>query len=234
MFRNGGPQHRGDPRRRPRVGSTDHVPAPYALNEDCGAIASIEGVESAAFITRMKLYATSDQGWAPIMAFALPPKTTIVPGVLVEGRFFTEVELDQGAPYIVLGAITAQMLFPEGGAVGQTIKTEEQEWRVLGVFAPNSGTLGDLRFLEEIAYVPARALPPSPLPPLSGRIWVKIRSGYDVQAVLSEIFEVLRARHPGKAPAVIEGPAAQLHELVMLQAKLVYIFFLVALCAFGC
>lgn len=211
------------------VGTAGFLRSYVLSQEDCSAVAAIDGVKVAAFVVRNRTtFATSD-GEASIMEFALPPGAeTIVPGTLAEGRFFTREDLEDGVPCVVLGAVTAERLFPEGNAVGQFVRSGYGELEVIGVFAEGSGTLGDPRFLSEFAYVPAKVPRPTPLSPLQGRIWVKIDTAYDVDSVLAAVANVLAERHPPQAPAVIEGPAAELHKLVMMQANIVWIFFLVA------
>ncbi|MCR4392579.1 MAG: ABC transporter permease [Candidatus Acetothermia bacterium] len=202
----------------------------YVLTQDdCSAVAAIEGVEVAAFIVRNRRTVKTSEGEESIMEFAVPPGAeAIVPGTLREGRFFTREELEHGVPCVVLGAATAERLFPKGSALGQFIRSGDQGLEVIGVFAEGSGTMGEPRFLSGFAYVPAKTLHPAQFLQLQGRIWVKVRTGYDVEAVLAEISDVLAARHPLKAPAAIEGPATELHKLVMMQTNLVRIFLLVA------
>lgn len=50
-----------------------------------------------------------------------------------EGRFFTPVEELQATSVVVIGHGIANLLFPDGGAVGQTIKIGGHPFRIVGV-----------------------------------------------------------------------------------------------------
>jgi len=61
-------------------------------------------------------------------AYGITPAATIL-----EGRFFTEVEEEQASNVTVIGYTIANLLFPNGGAVGSTIKIGSRPFRVVGV-----------------------------------------------------------------------------------------------------
>lgn len=51
-----------------------------------------------------------------------------------DGRYFTEGESQRGAPVAIIGATIAEGLFPNGGAVGQSISLMGRKMTVIGVF----------------------------------------------------------------------------------------------------
>lgn len=73
-----------------------------------------------------------------------------------EGRFFTTAEAASGANVIVIGASIAEVLFPEGGATGKSVRLRGMRFTVIGVYAPQGKFLG-LFSLDEQAVIPLAA-----------------------------------------------------------------------------
>jgi putative ABC transport system permease protein len=67
-----------------------------------------------------------------------------------QGRFFNAVESRAGRNVCVLGCDVADALFPAQSAVGQTVRTGGQEFRVVGVFARQGSFLGLFSFDNQI------------------------------------------------------------------------------------
>ncbi len=89
------------------------------------------------------------------------PSYTDVRGITVaEGAFLTQSDLDRRALNIVLGAEVAETLFPEGGAVGQTIRLSagplNLNMTVIGVMARRGGS-GD-GTQDTYTYIPLTTL----------------------------------------------------------------------------
>lgn len=59
-----------------------------------------------------------------------------------DGRNLSKEDVEFGRPVCVLGQQILQRLFPQGGAVGQTIRIDERKYQVVGVFAPKGGAFG--------------------------------------------------------------------------------------------
>jgi putative ABC transport system permease protein len=57
------------------------------------------------------------------------------------GSFFTEAEVRSGAQVAVLGATVAEALFPDGGAVGSTVRVRSVPFRVIGVLERKGGSV---------------------------------------------------------------------------------------------
>ena len=61
-----------------------------------------------------------------------------------DGDFISQTDLDARSRVAVLGALTAQTLFPDGDAVGQPITLSRQRFKVIGVLASKgAGGTGD-------------------------------------------------------------------------------------------
>ncbi|MGA4643947.1 ABC transporter permease [Limisphaera sp. 4302-co] len=62
--------------------------------------------------------------------------------IVAEGRALTEDDVVNAREVCVLGDGVARVLFPFGGAVGQTVKMDGVPYRVAGVIAPKGGAQG--------------------------------------------------------------------------------------------
>jgi putative ABC transport system permease protein len=111
-----------------------------------------------------------------------------------EGSFFTEAEVRAAAQVAVLGATVDEALFPDGGAVGSTIRVRNVPFRVVGVLERKGGnTMGadqDDQVVAPYTTVMKR---------LEGRdrigiIQVSARSPELVGQAMSEIDALLRQR----------------------------------------
>ena len=60
---------------------------------------------------------------------------------LKEGTFFTEGDVRSGAKVAILGTTVADSLFPNGGAVGATMRIKNVPFRVLGVLEKKGGSM---------------------------------------------------------------------------------------------
>ena len=73
---------------------------------------------------------------------------------LAEGRFFSKTEQDEARAVAVLGTDVAGKLFPNGGAVGKTVRVGSKPYAVVGVTAPK----GSSSFMssDQVVYLPLR------------------------------------------------------------------------------
>lgn len=72
-----------------------------------------------------------------------------------EGRVFSRVEEETGAPVVVLGRSTADVLFGAVGAVGKEVRIRGFPFRVVGVLEEQGSFLG--QSLDNLAVAPARS-----------------------------------------------------------------------------
>src|SRR5205823_3866014 len=102
--------------------------------KDHDRISRVEGVQQAVPLRLIphevrrleRLYRGRVVGTTPAAAEALPL-------ALADGRFFTDEDDAQARNVAVLGAGVAEGLFPDGGAVGQTVLVGQHLYTVAGV-----------------------------------------------------------------------------------------------------
>jgi putative ABC transport system permease protein len=74
---------------------------------------------------------------------------------IAEGRAFTPQEAQSGAPVIVLGSQTADVIFEDGVALGRSIRIRGFPYRVIGVLEERGSLFG--QSLDNLAVAPARS-----------------------------------------------------------------------------
>lgn len=108
-----------------------------------------------------------------------------------EGRFFTEMENELGANVVVLGFAVSNNLFPQGDALGRTIRIDGRPFNVIGVM-PKRGTML-LDFMDNIVLMPLQRFYGIYGPRSSITINVKAGSIEKMEAVKSETTGVMRS-----------------------------------------
>ncbi len=71
---------------------------------------------------------------------------------IAEGRNLSNEDVEFARGVCVVGQQVSQRLFPQGGAVGQTIKINEQKYEIVGVFGSKGGAFGSNE--DQIVIVP--------------------------------------------------------------------------------
>lgn len=113
-----------------------------------------------------------------------------------EGRFYSELESDTGAPVIVIGHNLAENLFGDTDPVGKVVRVYGRKLTVIGVLQKYGSGLGDSP--DDKAYVPAnfvRRFRNGGVDGLPGAVIIKPKSGVDIGAfeqVLKQKFRVYR------------------------------------------
>lgn len=113
-----------------------------------------------------------------------------------QGRFYTELESDTGAPVIVIGADLAENLFDNIDPIGKQIRVYGRKLAVIGVLKKMGSALGDSP--DSKAYVPAnfvRRFKNGGVNGLPGAVVIKPESGVDLGAfeqVLKQKFRTYR------------------------------------------
>jgi putative ABC transport system permease protein len=129
-----------------------------------------------------------------------PAYATIHNEKLSAGAFFDSSQTD--APVAVLGAREAETLFPDGNAVGQSIRLNGQSFRVVGMLAAKGR--GALSFDDDAVLIPlgvaGRKLFGERVAGAGGKaavesIVVQARDAAGVDRTRAEIAAVLRERH---------------------------------------
>jgi putative ABC transport system permease protein len=121
---------------------------------------------------------------------------------LSDGRFFTDQEERAAQPVAVIGSDTADTLFPNTSAIGQTVKVRSASFTVVGVIEKTGSAFG--RSQDNIAYIPFPAFAKLYGPGQSIAIFGRARpgTGLSVESALDVTRAALRARfhaRPGHA-----------------------------------
>jgi len=114
---------------------------------------------------------------------------------LAEGAFFTETQVKTAAKVAVIGPDTRDTLFGEGvGAIGQSIKINKIEFKVIGVTASKGGTGASSS--DDIVYIPLTTAQRQ----LAGKstlssVSIAAASADAVELVQQQITDILLVRH---------------------------------------
>jgi putative ABC transport system permease protein len=117
-----------------------------------------------------------------------------------DGRFYSELESDTGAPVIVLGNTLTENLFKNETPIGKQIRVYGRKLTVIGVLKKYGSGLGDSP--DGKAFVPAnfvRRFNNGGTNGLPGAVVIKPESGIDIgafESVLSQKFRVFRGLKP--------------------------------------
>ena len=140
---------------------------------------------------------------------ALSPYLAVHNLSVTEGDFITDDQEASNANVAVLGANVATALFPDGGAVGQSIRINRQGFKVVGVLASQGG--GGFGSQDDGVIVPlstaqrrlfgGRAIQGGAA--LVSAVVVQAKDQNSVDSTLDEISQTLRDRHnlPGNGSA---------------------------------
>ena len=115
------------------------------------------------------------------------------------GRFFSKDDVNRNARVVTVGAAIAKELFPNGTAIGQTIRIRGTGYEVIGVMSEKGAFLGTNQ--DDTIFVPVTTMTnqltgkTSPYGIAVQVINVSARSNADVDAAQFQIANLLRLRH---------------------------------------
>ena len=147
------------------------------------------------------------------------------------GQLFTETDDRIGAKVCVIGATVAQNLFPDGEAVGETIRIKNVPFKVLGIIKPKGGNR-DGNDQDDIILAPFKTVAIRMAGDIHpGSIMLSAISGDRVEDAWNEIDAVLRQRHripPGHDPdftihSQVEMAAASVQQMKTMEMLLLSI-----------
>jgi len=146
---------------------------------------------------------------------------------MADGSFFTEAEAKEGEPVMVLGSQIAEEIFGNQDPVGERVKLDNKQFRVIGVLAPKESSIfGDA---DNSIVIPLRV---AQYELLGVRhvtfIRMKLEGEQYIDQTEEEIRQVLVDRH-GEEDFSIRNTAAALDILTTITNALK--FFLVAIAA---
>jgi putative ABC transport system permease protein len=114
---------------------------------------------------------------------------------LSEGSFFTDADVRAGSKVCVIGTTVADNLFPQGNAVGQTIRIKNVPFKVIGVLEKKGGNMmgqdQDDQIVAPYSTVMKRLMGQNKL----GMILASAASTQQVDEAQEQIETLLRQRH---------------------------------------
>ena len=115
---------------------------------------------------------------------------------IIDGRYFTETETNNGLPVVVLGYGLADNLFPNGNAVGKEIVVKKNKYRIVGVIEKQGESLFGNQF-DNLVIVPVKCLA-NYIRLISNRnqttIEVKTKAGVSPDLLEEELRGIMRAQ----------------------------------------
>jgi len=138
---------------------------------------------------------------------------------MVQGRFFTDIEMEEKRNVCVISARIAPRLFPLGSPIGQNLRVDSDYYKVIGVIEQESGMAAP-GALQEQQGAGAQSAAPSMYIPLAaassrfGEVLIKRRSG-STEAERVELHEVMvqvrRQEDVEETALIIEDILARTH-----------------------
>ncbi|MEO1032329.1 ABC transporter permease [Winogradskyella sp.] len=117
-----------------------------------------------------------------------------------QGRFYSELESDTGAPVIVIGSELAENLFDTSNPIGKVVRVYGRKLTVIGVLKKYGSTLGDSP--DGKGFVPAnfvRRFRNGGVDGLPGAVVIKPKAGVDMGAFENVLRQKFRAYRGLKA-----------------------------------
>ena len=113
---------------------------------------------------------------------------------VTEGRVFTPQEADAGAPVVVIGSETADVIFEDGVALGRSLRIGGFPFRVIGILEERGSMFG--QSLDNMAIAPARSPLASIVAPhnVAENIIIQAVDPDQLRDVQMEVEGIMRAR----------------------------------------
>ncbi len=135
------------------------------------------------------------------VAGVVPEYAIVHDAPVAQGFFISQTDIDSVALVVVLGSNIATTLFPNGDALGQTIKIAGQPFQVIGIMEAKGGT--GFGSADDNLFVPLptvqRRLATSRAAGIAGQpvssIAVKAVDAKSISAIIAQITALLRERH---------------------------------------
>src|SRR3954451_2444692 len=114
---------------------------------------------------------------------------------VADGDFFTDVDVRTSSKVCVLGATVAQNLFPNGDAVGSTIRIKKVPFKIVGILERKGGNMMGQDQDDQIIAPYTTVMKQLMGSPRINMIYVSARSADQVAQAQTEIEALLRQRH---------------------------------------
>jgi putative ABC transport system permease protein len=160
----------------------------------------------------------------PPTVYGIAPSYLKIAGLhVLEGRFFSDAEENDGSPVCVLGAAARSSLFGSADPIGQYVKANEQWFRVIGIAAPQFSSQTEVagvptQDLNNILYVPLNSALLRLEDSYSDRrdeidgIYINIRDNADMGSSAQVVRAILDSSHHSAGDFSVIVPAELLAE----------------------
>ncbi|MEO1040386.1 MAG: ABC transporter permease [Pseudomonadota bacterium] len=167
-----------------------------ALRTETASIAAAAGVIQTNNVTAVSEF----ENWTTTTQGAHPDFFEVRDWPIAEGRFYTGAENERGARVVVLGRTTANELFPDGGAIGSTIRMNRVPLEVVGILSVR-GQSSRGQDQDDVVFTPTTTLRdrlvnwrfPGVRDPVF-MIWLEVAPGVDMDVATEEINDLMRER----------------------------------------
>ena len=142
------------------------------------------------------------------------------------GQYFSREEDEYGRRVVVLGQSIVNDLFGEADPIGQMIKLNESEFRVIGVLLPMGNKLG-LDF-DELGFIPTQAALKLFNDDKLFGIRAKASSRVGVDDAVAEISEILKDRRDGEEDFTVLTQVSMMESMNTILNMLTYVLAAIA------
>ncbi len=139
-----------------------------------------------------------NQNWSTGVYGSTPGIFVVRDLMLIAGRSFTEQDVRSATKVAVLGQTVVTNLFGSANPVGQVIRIKKLPFTVIGVLAEKGQSMQG-QDQDDIIYIPVttaqKKIFGTAFPGMVRNIMVKVRNAEDLNAVETELNNLLRQRH---------------------------------------
>ena len=179
-------------------------------DSDALAAANLPGVAGVAPQISVDVQAIAGANNQGVTLIGTTPEYSVVRSApLAEGSFITQADIDKKSLNLVLGSEISKTLFPDGGALGQTVRLSRGpinfNFKVVGVMAAKGGSGGGTQ--DGYVFAPVSTLQSrigvvrNPTGEINvNQINVQTAKGADQKAVEGQVSSLLSQRHTSEAP----------------------------------
>ena len=180
-------------------------------DSDALAAANLPGVAGVAPQISVDVQAIAGANNQGVTLIGTTPEYPVVRSApLAEGSFITQADIDKKSLNLVLGSEISKTLFPDGGALGQTVRLSlggriNFNFKVVGVMAAKGGSGGGTQ--DGYVFAPVSTLQSrigvvrNPTGEINvNQINVQTAKGADQKAVAGQVSSLLSQRHTSEAP----------------------------------
>ena len=180
-------------------------------DSDALVAANLPGVAGVAPQISVDVQAIAGANNQGVTLIGTTPEYSVVRSApLAEGSFITQADIDKKSLNLVLGSEISKTLFPDGGALGQTVRLSlggriNFNFKVVGVMAAKGGSGGGTQ--DGYVFAPVSTLQSrigvvrNPTGEINvNQINVQTAKGADQKAVEGQVSSLLSQRHTSEAP----------------------------------